>query len=656
MRSPFVFILLFFCYSCNKKPSVLDNTRANNDNLSKVKGYYIKAQKNKNNLPEAIAYLDSAIVISKESKIDSLHLKYLGYKSYIYSKNKEYNIALSYSDSLLIEAKRLKDTFYLAKAYFKKGLYNNKKNNIKEAFYNYTLSKKYFQSINDSLQVGNKLKNMATIQKDIGDYGASKETAIEGLKFLSNNDNERFSVGLYNVLAIIKKEEKEFDKSIEYRDKAFALLVKNNDVLSNKDSLSLAKLLNNKAVVYIKKGSYTNALKLLNRALIFPVIKSNSNLAQKALILDNIGVVRGKLQEEGAKGILLEAYRIRDSLKNKSGLNASYIHLCEFYIDKKEFDKALPWAELAYTNAQELKSLVAQKEALHYITKLERAPKPNYIKAYKKVTDSLTLLSNQVRKIYAEEKYEAHEYKLKALKGEKDANEAQFQKNISLIIGFALIILLLLYNYYSDKVKKEKNKKEQLIAVYTTETRISKRVHDELANDVYCLMTQLQSNDRLTVICNKEGVMDSLEIIYNKSRDISRETNSIDTDNFIETLKNMLSAYNNSNTNVISKGLNEGFWNNISDQKKIIVYRVLQELMTNMKKHSEASFTVLGFSRTNTSIEINYTDNGVGMDSDKQKLKNGLKNAENRMESINGVFIFETSLNKGVKVKMHIKI
>jgi len=227
---------------------------------------------------------------------------------------------------------------------------------------------------------------------------------------------------------------------------------------------------------------------------------------------------------------------------------------------------------------------------------------------------------------------------------------------MSLIIGFGLITLLLLYKYYSDKVKKEKNKKEQLVTAYTTETRISKRVHDELANDVYSVMTQLQSDDGLTDISNKEGIMDSLEIIYNKSRDISRETNSIDTDNFIETLKSMLSSYNDSNTNVISKGLKEDFWNNVASPKRIIVYRVLQELMTNMKKHSEASFTVLDFSRTNTSVEINYTDNGVGMDSNKQKLKNGLKNVENRMESINGVLIFETEPDKGVRAKIRFTI
>ena len=330
--------------------------------------------------------------------------------------------------------------------------------------------------------------------------------------------------------------------------------------------------------------------------------------------MDNLGVVKGKLKDKEAEGILLRAFRIRDSLNNKLGLNASYIHLCEYYIDENKHDKALPWAERAYANAQELKSLVAQKEALHYITELQSIPQQKHIKAYKKVTDSLTSLSNHVRNIYAEGKYEAHENKILALEKKKEATEQRFYKRMFLIVGFTLVLLLLLYKYYSDKIKKEKNKKEQLVTAYTTETRISKRVHDELANDVYSVMTRLQTDDKLNDVSSKDDIMDSLEIIYNKSRDISRETNSVNTDDFTETLKSMLSSYSDSNTNVISKGLNEDIWSNVSKPKRIIVFRVLQELLTNMKKHSEATFVVLNFTRSNSEIEINYSDNGVGIE------------------------------------------
>lgn len=656
MKSPFIVILLFFLISCNETPLYQNDTSLNDENVVKFNTYYNIAVINKKDIIKAMPYVDSALVISKINSIDSLYLKSLAHKSSILYFNKNYTKALVYSDSLLQKATLLKDTSYIAKAYFKKGLYNYKLDNIIKAFKSYTISKKYFLKLNDSNQVAGKLLNIANIQKNIGDFGAAKESVIEGLKFQTSNTTKKHISKLYNLLSIIKKEEKEYNSSLEYEEKAIRLLRRKSNILSRKDSIPLAIFLNNKAVLSCKKGEYTNALELLGQVNTFPVINLKKNLGVKALILDNLGVVKGKLNNKEAEGVLLEAFRIRDSLDNKSDLNASYIHLCEFYIDKKEFDRALPWAERAYANAQEFKSLVAQKEALHYITELQRVPQKKYMKAYKKVTDSLTSLSNQVRNIYAEEKYEANENKIKALQSKKDAYKAKSQKNIYLVVGFTLVLLLLLYKYYSDKIKNERNKKEQLETAYTTETRISKRVHDELANDVYSVMTRLQTDDKITYVSNKEDIMDSLEVIYKKSRDISRETNSVNTNNFNETLKSMLSSYSDTNTNVISKGLNDGFWSSVANPKRIIVFRVLQELLTNMKKHSEATFVVLSFTKSNSTIEINYTDNGIGMNSNKENLKNGLKNSENRIESINGVFTFETELNKGVKIKMSFSV
>ncbi len=652
MKSPFIVILLFFLFSCEKTPLFQGDTPLSNENVIKVNTYYKRAIENRTNTLKAITYIDSALVLSKIINNDTLYLKSLAYKSYLLSRIENYNKALIYSDSLLQNAELLKDTSYIAKAYYKKGLYNLKLYKTIKAFNNYALSKKHYLALKDSNQVAGKALSMATIQKDVGDYGGAKETVIEGLKFQRNNTTKKYISKLYNILSIVKKEEKEYTKSLEYKDKAIQLLRNSVDTLKSKDSISLIKLLNSKAVINIKKGDYVTALGLLDQIYTFPVINLKNNLDVKALVLDNLGVVNGKLNNKEAESVLLEAYQIRDSINNKTGLNASYIHLCEFYIDNKKLGKALAWAERAFTNAKEIKSLIAQKEALHYITQLQNVPQKKYIDAYKKVTDSLTSLTNHTRSIYAEEKYEGHENKVKLLQSNKVADKAKFIQNIYLVIGFTLVLLLLLYKYYSDKIKKEKNKKEQLVTAYTTETRISKRVHDELANDVYSVMTRLQTDDELNNVSSKDDIMDSLEIIYNKSRDISRETNSVNTDAFTETLKSMLSSYSDLNTNVISKGLKEDFWSSVDKPKRIIVFRVLQELLTNMKKHSEATFVVLNFTRSNSEIEINYSDNGVGMNSNKQNLKNGLKNAENRIESINGLFTFETELDKGVKVKM----
>ena len=106
-------------------------------------------------------------------------------------------------------------------AYFKKGLYNSKLHHTLKAFYNYSLSKRFYLALNDSNQVAGKLLNMANIQKNIGDYGSAKETVIEALKYQKNRTNNKHLSKLYNTLSVVKKEEKNFLNNSQFKLKVY---------------------------------------------------------------------------------------------------------------------------------------------------------------------------------------------------------------------------------------------------------------------------------------------------------------------------------------------------------------------------------------------------------------------------------------------------
>ena len=221
-----------------------------------------------------------------------MYLKCLGYKTLLLSKHKKNGIALAYSDSLLLESKRLNDTFYIAKAYYKKGWYNAKLNNSVKAFNNYTLSKKYFLKLNDSNQVAGKLLNMGKIQKDLGDLGGAKKTVIEGLKFQSNITTKKHISQLYSTLSSIKKEEKQFDEALKYRKKSIFLLKELNDKLSRKDSINLLKYLNNKAVIYIKQQKYSEGQEILTKTNVIYKDYLKKNLKEILTIYLKIYTIR----------------------------------------------------------------------------------------------------------------------------------------------------------------------------------------------------------------------------------------------------------------------------------------------------------------------------------------------------------------------------
>jgi signal transduction histidine kinase len=201
---------------------------------------------------------------------------------------------------------------------------------------------------------------------------------------------------------------------------------------------------------------------------------------------------------------------------------------------------------------------------------------------------------------------------------------------------------------------KALNKKEKIQTSYDTETRIAKKLHDELANDVYHTMAFAETQD-LTSSQNKEILLNNLDTIYSRTRNISKENGTIATGTqFVESLKEMMSGFNTDAINVLINGMDTVDWNTLESNKKIIVYRVIQELLVNMKKHSQCSLAIITFKKSENKLLIDYSDNGLGATFDKINSRNGLQNVENRILSINGTITFDTESNKGFKTSLTI--
>lgn len=177
-----------------------------------------------------------------------------------------------------------------------------------------------------------------------------------------------------------------------------------------------------------------------------------------------------------------------------------------------------------------------------------------------------------------------------------------------------------------------------------------------MANDVYHTMAFAKTQD-LSINQNKEILLTNLDTIYSRTRNISKENSSIDTGPlFVSNLKEMVSAFNTNTVNVLINGIDTINWATLESNKKITVYRVLQELLVNMKKHSQCSLVVLTFKKNEKKLHIDYSDNGIGATFDEKKSKNGQLNVENRIQAIKGTLTFDTKSNKGFKVSLQLPL
>ena len=471
---------------------------------------------------------------------------------------------------------------------------------------------------------------MARVQQKIGLLTESEATATQALQLVeqlkTTPTKTAYQNTLYNHLGKIYKEMGMLTQARYFYKKA----------LAKASPKQQAILLNNLGNTYREQQQDSMAIAYYTQAI--ALSEKNKNLENIARSTDNLGYTLRFSEPKNALVHLNKALELRKELASKEGLFTSYIHLGEFYQLQQQPEQAQHYFQQAQHIAGQFQNLKYKESALKKLVSLTEMP---LVKNYLRVKDSLDRLNEK-----AESNYLAIQFQLQ--KTEREAALLQVEKEkesqktfLFQLIGILVFILALAIFAYL----KIKHRKEKIEEVFSTESRIAKKIHDEVANDIYYLMAKLQNSTY-----QKEDTLDRLEDIYHTSRNISRENKSFPTqENFTEVLQEMLSHYQTQTIKIITKNLSAIDWEHTSALKKATLYRIIQELFTNMKKHSEASLVLLDFQQKGKKLVINYTDNGKGSE---LKKKNGLVNTESRIRAIKGSITFETETNKGFKVQI----
>ncbi len=600
---------------------------------------YTQSQDASKSYPDRLHHIDKAYYLGKTIQNDTLTLKAITYKTELHSGSKQLDSAIIYSKKMLGLAERIKDTLFTGRANYKLGLYHSKYKAMDSAFYFYNESVKIFEHVNDSLYAGKALLNMSIILSDIGDFTESDQTAILALKFLKNLDKDIIKASAYNCLAINAKKQLDYQEALYWYDQALQTTERKKFKLI---------YLNNVANVYRWQGNYQKAIDiyepLLNDSLIY------NDPREKSRVLDNLSYAKWLMTgDQNLKDSFFEALEIRIKTNNMYGQIISNFHLAEFY-KNLDLRKSQYHANQMYHISTDKNSIDDRLDALKLLMELYEGDLNKFKEfsgLYIQLNDSINQVRKKAKNQFAKIKYDSERNRAEnsLLKSDGVQRQLALEKSNRLKTTYLSLGVLLLIIFTSAYFQiKVKNKKEKLQQVYDTETRIAKKVHDEVANDVYHLMIKLQNENA------KEEILDDLEEIYMKTRDISKENSAIDFgDGFEVVLRDLLLNYKNDQVNVITRNLSKINWKTVSEIKKTAIYRVLQELMTNMKKHSNASLVILSFSKVKKKITIEYRDDGIGCEI---KKSTGLQNAENRMYTSGGSINFESEINQGFKAKL----
>ncbi len=199
---------------------------------------------------------------------------------------------------------------------------------------------------------------------------------------------------------------------------------------------------------------------------------------------------------------------------------------------------------------------------------------------------------------------------------------------------------------------------------------IARELHDELGQGITAIKTIG------TAVVNREGtsaetkrnvstIVSVASTIYDGVHGIIRRLrpSSLDHLGLRETLKDVLSNWSKRNPNIACEiNLTDNI-DGFEEELNITVYRVVQECLTNIVKHSKAnkvevSVSVEKVEKAQKSLSVLVSDNGIGLKGWNERETNrlGLVGMRERVQALGGIFKISDRAVGGVVVRAKIPL
>lgn len=209
-------------------------------------------------------------------------------------------------------------------------------------------------------------------------------------------------------------------------------------------------------------------------------------------------------------------------------------------------------------------------------------------------------------------------------------------------------------------ISNQTNTRKALIRGQDSERRrISLEIHDSVGQKLVAVKYKLAYLKMSKSFENFDELNISMDEIIEEIRGI---THNLSTEIVTEVgLKNAIGQVLNESAKVIEAKKYFDF--NIpedlqlSEEQSKMIYRIIQESLSNAMKHSEATELSVSVRYINQQLAIEIVDNGVGFDSGSKKMEGiGLQNIRERVSYLSGFLKIDSKKEKGTAVKIRIPI
>ncbi len=583
-----------------------------------------------------------------------------------------------FGEQALKLANDLKFSKGIAQAYNDLGILYIDKADYRKATEQLKEAMKIREYLNDLPGMASLYNKLGIIDQKQGRLKDALQNQLAALKIYENLGQDKWIGYCLNNIAIIHQNLGDLDNALGYHQRALQFRLKMNDSLGEATSYS------NMANLYCRMRDTIRSLEFYEKALALSRQLRNDELISGNL--SNMGnIYMGQKAYPVAIGLYRESLEIREKLGDLKGISSSLSRLGTVYTETGRFPEALKVLTRSLHIARKISVPEEETSALIGLAKLKALTSQHdsafyYMQQYIAMKDSAYdgRIRQQILEVQTKYENEKLAQDLELAKHDKEFAEISLiQKKTQLLLLLFILIsmtgaaIFLFYRHQqrqkaaaaAEKIRENEARLNAVLEGQEEERRrIARELHDGLGQTLTAIRLNYQSlagkvtsPDQLQDFRRLESMLDSAS---SEVRSISHQMMPKELEQFglipaVEgTLKLILE-----NTPVKYNFEHSGFRERIGKHSELVLFRVLQELVNNVIKHSGADMLNVRLLRVTSHAVLSVSDNGIGFDVHKHEKKGiGLLNIAGRIDGIKGHLHFESAPGNGTIITIRIPV
>ncbi len=527
--------------------------------------------------------------------------------------------------------------------------------------------------------------NLGASYQFSGDYDLALKNQLLAYD-LGDKLSKKDLAKLLNNIGIIYRQQKKYERAEEIYHNSFKIKKE------LKDSLGMAATLMNLGIACSHiKGQEKIAVNYMQRSQeLYQRIgrldeAATSNTALGQILFDQNNMSKAKEAYENAWAYFEKNPDQRYSQATLFGLGKIALKEKDYYAAETYFEQAVALTK-SFSNKDSMRTLLYKLSGIKD-TLGKKSEAYKMLKEAYAINDTL----NQTTRLQAMEEMQA-KFDVKEKDNELKISELNLykqtrQRNIFLYgaIGLALFALTIFF-FLKNKIRtnkkiadqgkaiqkqkiKELQQTNKLLALNSMiegqeaeRLRIAKDLHDSLGgllstvkNHFSTIQKEIEAIEKLDLTKKTNTLIDEACIEVRRiSHNMMPHALSISgLQGAIEDLGEQLNEQGYQTTIEIPNSLIA-----VDETKKVTIYRLVQELISNIRKHAQAKTILIQLLTHKNEINLIIEDDGIGFDYKEAITKDGigLNSINSRVEFLDGNINWDSQINKGTTVIINIPI